>query len=77
MPRTARQAPGGMIFHVLNRGNADDRILADDADYAAFEKALAETQTKVFVRMLSFSLMPNQWQLGLWPLQDGDLGRFL
>jgi hypothetical protein len=38
---------------------------------------LAETQTKVFVRMLSDSLMPNHWQLVLWPLQDGDLGRFL
>src|SRR5580698_8107370 len=22
MPRTSRQSPGGMIFHVLNRGNA-------------------------------------------------------
>ena len=77
MPRTARQALGGMIFYVLNRGNSHDRILADDADYAALEKALAETQTKVFVRMLSDSLMPNHWQLVLWPLQDGDLGRFL
>ena len=44
MPRTARQAPREMIFHVLNRGNVKDRIFDDDADYAAFERVLAETQ---------------------------------
>ena len=48
MPRTARQTPGGMIFHVINRGNGRDPIFADDADYAAFEKVLAETQAEVF-----------------------------
>ena len=37
MPRTARQPPGGTILHVLNRGNARDRIFEDDTDYAAFE----------------------------------------
>ena len=36
MPRTARVAPGGMIFHVLNRANARARIFRKEADYAAF-----------------------------------------
>ena len=44
MPRTARQAPGEMIFHALNRGNARDEILNDEPDYRAFEKVLLETQ---------------------------------
>ena len=48
----------------------------DDADYAAIEKVLAETQADVFVRMLSHRLMPNHWHLVLWALQDGDLERF-
>ena len=77
MPRTARQTPGGMIFHVINRGNGRDPIFADDADYAAFEKVLAETQAEVFVRVLSYCLMPNHWHLVLWPLKDGDLARFM
>jgi len=77
MPRTARQSLGGMIFHVLNRGNARDRVFADDADYAAFKKVLAETQAKAFVRILSDCLMPNHWDLVLWPLKDGDLGCFM
>ena len=77
MPRTARQAPGGMIFHVLNRGNAKDRIFDDDSDYLAFEKVLLEAQEHVFIRILSYCLMPNHWHLVLWTLHDGDLGRFM
>ena len=51
MPRTARLAPGGMIFHVLNRASARDEIFAKDSDYAAFEKVLLEIQEQVFVRV--------------------------
>jgi len=47
MPGAARNAPGGTIFHVLNRGNARDEILGTDADFAALEKVLAETQAHV------------------------------
>ena len=77
MPRTARHVPGGMIFHVLNRGNGRDEIFSKEEDYAAFEKILLETQEQVFVRILSDCLMPNHWHLVLWPLHDGDLGRFM
>ncbi len=37
MQRTARQAPGGMNFHLLNRENVRDLIFDDDGDYAAFD----------------------------------------
>ena len=77
MPRTARQSLGGVFFHELNRGNARDRVLADVPDSTAFEKDLAETQSIVFVRILSDCLMPNHWHLVLWPLKDGDLGCFM
>ena len=33
MPRTARYAPEGMIFHVLNRGVGRMRLLLKDADF--------------------------------------------
>ena len=72
MPRTARHAPAGMIFHVLNCGNGRDHIFSKEQDYAAFEKILRETQEQVFVRILSDCLMPNHWHLVLWPLHDGD-----
>ena len=36
MPRAARIARGGMVFHVLNRGNDRREILDDRGDYEAF-----------------------------------------
>jgi len=35
MPRTARAIEAGMIYHVLNRGNARRKIFLKDADYEA------------------------------------------
>jgi hypothetical protein len=43
MPRVARIAPGDVIFHVLNRGNARSQIFEKDSDYKAFERILIET----------------------------------
>jgi hypothetical protein len=30
--------PGGLIYHVINRGNARDEIFSKAQDYADFEK---------------------------------------
>ena len=77
MPRAARIAPGGMVFHVLNRANAQAQIFSKDEDYAAFERVLCETLESLPMRMLSYAIMPNHWHLVLWPRRDGDLGAFM
>jgi putative transposase len=43
MPRRARKAPGGVVFHCLNRGNDRRELFADDGDYAAFERVMEAT----------------------------------
>jgi len=77
MPRSARIAPGDMIFHCLNRGNDRRELFADDADYAAFERVLEAALAAVPVRLLAYCVMPNHWHLLLWPRKDGDLGSFM
>lgn len=77
MPRTARVAPGGMVFHVINRGNARARIFGAQGDYAAFERVMKETLTKKPMRILGYVVMPNHWHLVLWPQSDGDLAAFM
>ena len=77
MPRTARIAPGGMVFHVLNRGNARAAIFEKDGDFLAFERALCETVSRSPMRILGYLVMPNHWHLVLWPRGDGDLGAFV
>jgi putative transposase len=78
MPRTARNAPGGVVFHLLNRANARSPLFDSPGDYAAFLKALADTLAAFpGVRLLAWCLMPNHWHLVLLPRADGELGRFM
>ena len=77
MGRPRRTAPGGLIYHVLNRANARQPIFRKDADYDAFERVLALVQEHVRMRILAYCLMPNHWHLVLWPRADGDLSTFM
>ena len=77
MPRTARIAPGGMVFHVLNRGVARMQLFEKPADYQAFEQVLGETLGEYPMRISAYTLMPNHWHLLLWPQRDGELGAFM
>jgi hypothetical protein len=36
MPRQARKAPGGLIYHVLNRAAGTGDLFRHDTDFAAF-----------------------------------------
>src|SRR5579871_2747047 len=77
MPRTARLAPGGMLFHVLNRGVGRMRLFLKDADFEAFEAMMAQTLETRPMRMLAYCLMSNHWHLVLWPERECDLGAFM
>lgn len=77
MPRPLRTAPGGFVYHVLNRANGKRRIFHSDRDYLAFERVLAEVQARVPMRILAWCVMPNRWHLLLWPLRDGELSDYM
>jgi putative transposase len=77
MPRPLRTAPGGFVYHVLNRANGKRRIFHHDRDYLAFERVLAEVQERIPMRILAWCVMPNHWHLLLWPQQDGELSNYL
>ena len=78
MPRVARKAPGGLVYHVLNRGAGRMTLFRHDEDYLAFLRCLAAAlEACPGVRLLAYCLMPNHWHLVLWPTRDGELGRFM
>jgi len=77
MPRSSRITPGGMVFHVLNRGVGRQKLFGKDADYAAFESIVEETLEKLPMRICGYCLMPNHWHLIFWPENDGDLAAFM
>lgn len=71
MPRTARIAPGGIVFHVLNRGVARMQLFEKAGDYEAFERVLSETLEEAPMRICSYCVMPNHWHMLLWPEYEG------
>jgi putative transposase len=77
MPRPLRAAPGGLVYHVLNRANSKRTIFHRQQDYLAFERVLGEVQSRVPMRILAWCLMPNHWHLLLWPRNDGDLSNYM
>ena len=77
MPRTARASLGGWCYPVLNRGKRRAQVFHADGDYAAFTRLLRQACARVPRRLLASCLMPNHFHLALWPLADGDLGRWM
>src|SRR5216117_2054299 len=77
MPRRPRIAPGGFVYHALNRAVARLPLFEKDGDYQAFERVLTAALQKHLIRLLAYCLMPNHWHLVLWPQQEGELTSFV
>lgn len=76
MPRRRLRDAGGLVFHILNRGVRRQQIFFGDADYAAFERVLAEALHRIPTRLLDYCVMPNHWHFVLWPEID-EIPRFM
>jgi putative transposase len=77
MPRTARAVEAGMVYHVLNRGNARMRLFHKPADYEAFERVLAESLERYPIDLFTYCVMPNHWHLVVRPRTAEALGRWM
>ena len=77
MPRPTRYAPGGMVFHVLNRGVGRRNLFDKEADFLAFERVLLEALRVRPMRVCAYCLLSNHWHFVLWPEHDGDLPAFM
>jgi putative transposase len=77
MPRKARHAPGGLIYHVLNRAAGRATLFRGRRDFEAFQGCLARAVEAEPIRVLAYCVMSNHWHLVLWPERDGQLARFM
>ena len=77
MPRTARQVPGGICYHVINRGNGRATVFHEEADYRDFLNLFTRAKAYLPMRLLAYCLMPNHFHLVLWPHRDGDLSQWM
>ena len=77
MPRIARNAPGGLVYHVLNRANGRLRLFKKDEDFLAFQRVMLLAHQRTPICILGWCLMSNHWHLVLWPKMDGELTAFM
>jgi putative transposase len=77
MPRPKRADEANGLYHALNRGNAKTKLFKKADDYHAFERILAEAQTRYPCQILAYQLMSNHWHLVLKPTEDGGMSNFL
>jgi putative transposase len=78
MARKPRFAPGGIVYHVMNRTWGGIELFEDDGDYEVFERVLAEALGRErTMRVCAYCLMPNHFHLVVWPTTDGQLSRFM
>jgi len=54
MSRPRRHSPGGMVFHVLNRGVGRRVLFTKDEDFLAFERETLRTRR---MRVCAYCLM--------------------
>ncbi len=76
MPRTARIAPGGLVYHVLNRAVGRIHLFRKEADFQAFERILIEAHQRFPLHICSYCILSNHWHFIAWPKQDADLSDF-
>jgi hypothetical protein len=46
MPRTARVAPGGFVYHVQNRSVGRMHMFREESDLEAFERVMVEAHRR-------------------------------
>jgi len=77
MSRKARVAPGGLVYHVLNRAVAGLPLFRKEADFLAFERIMFDAHARHPIDILAWCLMKNHWHFLLRPRKDGDLTAFV
>jgi REP element-mobilizing transposase RayT len=76
MSRPIRIQYSGAVYHVMNRGNARQRIFKTSEHYQLFLRCLAEVVQLWHCTLHAFSLMPNHYHL-LIETPSGNLSRVM
>jgi REP element-mobilizing transposase RayT len=76
MPRARRIHVSGGLYHVILRGNHQQRIFDRDTDYYGFEDLLARALTRYNARVHAYCWMTNHVHLAV-QVGDARLGRLM
>ena len=71
MPRTARIAPSGYLYHVLTRGNNRQDVFEDEEDFRKYMDLLLRYKEKYRFKLYHYVLMTNHVHLVIEPGEAG------
>ena len=78
MPRAARIAPKGSVFHVLTRGNNRQDVFKDGADYRKYIEVVQKYKERYNFRLYHYVLMRNHVHLVIETTEKGcDLAEIM
>jgi putative transposase len=77
MPRIARGLGEGLVYHVLNRGNAGQEVFHKAQDYRAFIDLIGEAKRKFKVKIFAYCPMPTHFHFVLKQLVREELSKFM
>lgn len=77
MARARRVTPGGLVYHVFNRGSRKGVLFDTSEDYDGFVELMEEARRKRPMRIIAYSLMKTHWHFILWPRGDNELPAFM
>jgi putative transposase len=73
IPRAARKAQYGQVYHSLNRSVGGMHLLHKNADFEAFQRLVIEALRRDPSRILSYCALSNQWNSIIWPETGGQV----
>jgi len=76
MPRRPRMAPGGLVYHVLNRAGGRMKLFRHEKDFLAFERVMREAHERHPLPILDYCIMSNHWHFVVAPREDGQVTAF-
>lgn len=69
-------APGGLVYHVLNRSVGRIHLFRHDKDYAAFQRVILQAHERYPLRILAYCVLSTHWHFVVWPENDGEVTDF-
>jgi REP element-mobilizing transposase RayT len=67
MPRVARQLVDGGIYHLINRGNAQQTVFKKEQDFQAFTDLFLQMCNDFNIDLYAWCLMTNHYHLVVRP----------
>jgi putative transposase len=77
MARLPRLVVPNHLHHVIARGNNEQSVFIDDADYQYYLDGLRDAARRYRVAIHAYALLPNRVHLLVTPSDDSGLGKMM